>query len=215
MSPKYVDRVITSWTNGRKACVLLMQNRNGEKYLIKRYHRRFLPTMIREALCLRYLASRLGCVPVLLRISLLRNELVISYISGERLLEWILKRLGPADVELQRFQSFHGLKTNPVVQTALDRFRASSDGEIMNLKAAIQESYAELHSLGWIHGSADPRNLIYDGRRVFLIDFDHARPCSNAFRKEAPGLERWFGISAATEPDQALGRSVSADYKLS
>lgn len=179
-----------------------MQGSNGTKYLVKRYRRRFLPTMIREIVCLRFLATRLNTVPRLLGIDLLRSEIVLSYIAGERLLEWVLKRCAPPDIQLNQFQSFHGLKTNPVVQDAFEQFRARLDAEILKVKRAIQRSYDELHSVKWIHGSADPRNLIYDGNRVFIIDFDHARPCLHPARKEAPGLERWFGISAADAPDR-------------
>lgn len=197
MSPSRTDRLIASWTNGRKAVVLLMERPDGGKYLIKRYRRRFLPTMIREIVCLRYLATRLDIVPRLLRTDLLRSELVISYLAGERLLEWVLKRCAPANTELETFQNFHGLQTNPIVQNAFDQFRTSSDVEITKLKRAIRKSYNELHSMKWIHGSADPRNLIYDGTRVFIIDFDHARPCFDASKKERLGLQRWFGIRPA------------------
>jgi tRNA A-37 threonylcarbamoyl transferase component Bud32 len=122
---------------------------------------------------------------------------MLSYIPGERVLEWILGRCAPPGTELEQFQSFHGLQTNAVVQGALARFRESLDAEIVTLKMAIQASYDRLHLLGWIHGSADPRNLIYDGTNVFIIDFDHARPCFNARKKEQQSLQHWFGISVA------------------
>jgi hypothetical protein len=49
-----------------------------------------------------------------------------------------------------------------------------------------------------LHGSTDPRNAIYDGNQVFIIDFDHARPSLNPGKFDYPQLSWWYGLQFNT-----------------
>src|SRR5207253_11420435 len=100
--------VVTSWTNGQKAIVHLLENDIGEKLILKRYRPGFPVTMFREYAVARYVARRLSVVPRVIGFRPWRRELYFSYISGQRVLEWVLQRFG-GNVALSDFQSFHGL----------------------------------------------------------------------------------------------------------
>jgi serine/threonine protein kinase len=185
--------VLTSWTNGHKAVVHLVQDNAGSEMIVKIYRPGFLLPMFREYAAATYAARRLSVVPRVVAFRPLRRELYFSYVRGARVLEWVLARFGH-QVNLTEFQSFHGLDLHPQVADAFTRFRRSTSDESLRLKAAIATSYASLHRIGMLHGSADPRNIIYDERRVFIIDFDHARPCFNAAKVEAASLSYWYGL---------------------
>jgi len=196
ISPLYPHdfTIITSWTNGQKAEVHLLRQEGMQQVIMKAYRRGFERFMIREYLAARYLGSRLAVVPKVIRFQPTSRRLFFSYIEGKRVLEWVLERFGDKDIQLADFQSFHGLNTNPVVASAFERFRASGATEAVRLKEAIRVSYSLLHSTGFLHGSCDPRNLIYDNDKIFIIDFDHARPSINPSRIDYRSLLRWFGI---------------------
>jgi predicted Ser/Thr protein kinase len=187
-------RIITSWTNGRKALVHLIENSVGEKRIMKIYRPGFERVMFREYLAARYVSKRVSVAPRVLSFRPMRRELVYSYIRGQRVLEWVLERLGDTGIELSEFQSFHGLDSNPRVADAFARFRESKCEETERLKQAIRVSYAAIHQIGFLHGSCDPRNIIYDGEKIFLIDFDHARPSLNPAKVDYRSLSRWYGL---------------------
>ena len=196
MSRKPDDiRIITTWTNGRKATVHLVQNSRGERVILKVYRSGFPVSMFREYLATRYVGSRLSIVPKVVNFRPLRKEIVLTYISGQRVLEWVLGRFGEEGVVLSEFQSFHGLETNVQIARAFERFRQSASEEARRLKQAIRESYASLHRIGIQHGGPDPRNVVYDEARAFIIDFDHARPGLAPAKVDYPTLTRWYGIS--------------------
>ena len=188
--------VVTSWTNGHKAVVHLVENRTGEKLILKAYRPGFTSAMFREYVATRYVARKLSVVPRVLGFRPWRKELYFSYISGQRVLEWVLQRFGD-NVTLSEFQSFHGLNppdyVDPHVAEAFARFRQSMSEEARRLKEAIRTSYSSLHRIGILHGSADPRNVIYDQDRVFIIDFDHARPSFNPEKLDYKSLTYWYG----------------------
>jgi len=195
MSRKPDDRrIISSWTNGRKATVHLVQNGRGELLISKIYRPDFLVPMLREYLTTSYVARRLSIGPKVLGFRPCRKEILLSYIAGERVLEWVLQRFGDEKVILSEFQSFHGLNTNAQVARAFERFRQSLSEEARRLKLAIQQSYSSLHRIKILHGGADPRNIIYDGNRAFIIDFDHARPSLSPANTEYRTLTHWYGI---------------------
>jgi tRNA A-37 threonylcarbamoyl transferase component Bud32 len=133
-------------------------------------------------------------IPRLVELKFWRAQLHIEYIPGERLLEWVLKRYSPPDTDIGNFQNVHGLTTDPIISDAFARFRRCDSCEANSLRLAVRESYAALHALGWIHGSADPRNMIVNDGRVFIIDFDHARPCRDPRSLEWPNLREWYGL---------------------
>jgi len=187
-------RIITSWTNGRKATVHLVQNGGSERVILKIYRPGYLGSMFREYLATRYVASRLPIVPRVLRFRPLKKELVLTYLSGQRVLEWVLDRFGDEGVVLSEFQSFHGMETNVQIARAFERFRQSASEEAARLKQAIRESYASLHRIRFQHGGPDPRNVIYDGARAFIIDFDHARLGLAPAKTDYRSLTRWYGI---------------------
>ena len=145
----------------------------------------------------KYLASTLTIVQQVLAFRPWEKELYLSYISGQRVWERVMQRFGD-NVNLARFHSFHGLNpphyVDPEVADAFARFRESTSSEVRRLKEAIRESYSYLHRLGILHECADPRNVIYDQDRVFIIDFDHARPSVNPSTREAGSLKCWYGI---------------------
>jgi hypothetical protein len=189
--------VVTSWTNGRKAVVHLLEKSNGEKLIMKVYRRGFLITMLREYFVTKYIASRLSGTPRVVGFRPWRKELLLSYISGQRVLEWVLQKFGDSGLSLDEFQSIHGLDPehpDPRIAEAFSRFRRSTSEEAHQLRQAIRVSYSELHDIGMLHGSPDPRNVIYDSGRISIIDFDHARPCFNPAKIEYRGLTYWYGI---------------------
>jgi len=189
---------ITSWTNSEKALVHLLETAKGEKIILKRYRPGFASTMFREYVVANYVASRLTDVPKVLGFSPLRRELFFSYVRGQRVLEWVLERFGDKDLVLDEFQNFHGLNppdhVDSRVAKAFARFRQSMSSDVSRLKQAIKTSYSRLHKIGILHGSADPRNVIYDGERLFIIDFDHARPSLNPRKIEYSSLMYWYGL---------------------
>lgn len=189
--------VITSWTNSEKAVVHLLEHSAGEKLILKAYRPGYTATMFREYVVAKYLASRLLIVPQVLGFRPWEKELYLSYISGQRVLEWVMQRFGD-NSNLSRFHSFHGLSpphyVDPEVAQAFARFRDSTSDEAQRLKEAIRTSYSSLHKIGILHGSADPRNIIYGQDRVFIIDFDHARLSLNPARLESQSLLYWYGI---------------------
>jgi tRNA A-37 threonylcarbamoyl transferase component Bud32 len=192
MSLNQADRVIASWEHGRHALVQLVQNDDGNRYIVKKYKFKFWRTMYREAAMTWYLSQRLEFVPKLLHVCVSSNALRLSVVPGTRLREWILEHYAPPGT---RSSSSHLLQSDPVVMAALKRFRTNNDETAVSLKRAITRSYSALHALGWIHGSADPRNMLYDGNKLYIIDFDQARPSWNAVAKESPCLTRWYGIA--------------------
>jgi len=195
MSPKPDDlRVVTSWTNGRKAVVQLVEDRAGHKVIMKTYRPGFFLPMFREYLVTRYVSSRLSIVPRVLAFQPLRKRLCLSFLEGQRVLEWVLQHFGEPGLALSDFQSFHGLATNAKVADAFACFRNSTSHEAQKLKRAVQESYASLHRIGILHGTADPRNVLYDAGRIFIIDFDHARPSLDPGKLDLRALKHWFGI---------------------
>lgn len=187
--------VITSWTNGEKALVHLMANRTGQKFIMKVYRPGFTARMFREYVAARYVANKLSIVPKVLAFRPWRKELYFSYIPGQRVFEWVLQRFG-SNVTLSEFQSFHGLDPDHVdarVAEAFARFRESTSEEAHQLREAIRTSYSCLHRIGILHGSPNPRNLIYGQDRVFIIDFDHARPSINPAKIDYKSLTYWYG----------------------
>jgi len=190
------SNTVCSWTNGRKANVYLIENGRGRKVILKRYSARFFVTMFREYFLTSYLSRRLDVIPEVLEFNPLRREIVFSYIEGERLLEWVLSRYGKGDYNLEDFHSFNDLSTNTVVVQAFKNFRNSRSSEANQLRRAITESYEMLHKTGFVHGSADPRNIIYNGEHAFIIDFDHSRPSPNPRRIDYQILKEWYGISS-------------------
>lgn len=187
--------IVCAWTNGRKADVYLVEQEGGCKVVVKRYRLRFIATFVRECLTTRYLSQRIDVLPRVVACHPLQRELVLSYMEGERVLEWVLARYGERNIKLDDFRSCHGLERNDVIARAFTRFRASEDGEASVLKRAIRDSYKLLHGTGFTHGSADPRNVIYDGRRAFIIDYDHSRPSRNPVKSDGRSLQRWYGIT--------------------
>src|SRR6202008_4803458 len=114
--------------------------------------------------------------------------------------EWVLRRFGQ-DLNVVDFQSFHGLNppddVDPRVAEAFAKFRQSTSDEALRLREAIRVSYAQLHRIRIKHGSADPRNVLYDDGRIFIIDFDNARPSLNAATIDYQELEYWYAIRPA------------------
>ena len=188
---------LDSWTNGRKAVVQLVGDASGFRAIRKQYRVGFTPQMHREFLMTSYAASRTSICPSVLSFRPWTRELFIEYLPGERVLEWVLERFGD-DLDLAAFKSFHGLDPNrldPRVATAFSRFRESDAPEVRRLKSALQTSYSVLHRAKLKHGSADPRNVLYHEGRVFIIDFDNARPSWNPARIDYEELHYWYGLS--------------------
>jgi tRNA A-37 threonylcarbamoyl transferase component Bud32 len=182
--------------NGAKADVHLIEDGSGSRSVRKCYRRGFVLPMLREYLALSYLSrSGVGILPRVLDFHPLRREIVLSYLPGERVLEWVLKRYGRPDLELEAYKSFHGLDTNPDVAQAFQRFRDSKDRESLSLKAALITSYRVLHARRFVHGDPSPRNLIFDGTVVYLIDFDHSRPSLDPAGVDFVSIRRWYGLS--------------------
>jgi len=188
--------VVDSWTNGQKAVVHLVKDRSGRELIMKAYRPGFTAVMVREYVVASYVARRLSVVPKVLRFRPRQKELYFSYIRGQRVLEWVLQHFGGTPV-LSEFQSFHGLDAphhvEPRVAAAFARFRQSASEEAHRLKEAVRASYACLHGIKILHGSPNPRNAIYDQDRVFIIDFDHARPSLNPAKIDYKSLTYWYG----------------------
>ena len=205
------ESVVTKWTNGSKAEVCLLEDKAGKRRIKKRYRRQFSRPMLRELFALLYV-SRLRVTPYVIKFSLIKGEFELSYIEGERVLEWVLARYGDHGTDLAEFESFHGLETNSVVARAFERFRDSSEPRSVALREAIRISYAKLHGRHILHGDSSPRNLIYDGHKVHLIDFDRSRVCRDPASIEFGNLQRWYGIRRA-EANQAGHRTAVSEQQ--
>jgi tRNA A-37 threonylcarbamoyl transferase component Bud32 len=179
----------------------LLEDEFGRKTVLKCYRPGKRGVLVRELLALRYL-SRLSVVPQVLSCALKARTLLLSYIPGDRVLEWVLNRYGDRDLDLAQFASCHGLQTNEQVQRAFARFRAAPDPEAIALRGAIVETYRILHRTGFLHGDPGPRNIIYDGQRANLIDFDHTRPSFAPARVDSRALRRWYGIDMEEQYEQ-------------
>jgi hypothetical protein len=169
---------LCSWTNGQKAVVHLVELPTGEKRIVKIYKPGFVGWMFREYLSLRYVSKRLPIIPKLICFRPSQKELVLSYIPGQRVLEWVLQRFGEANLNVEEFLNFEAMGADPRIVEAFVRFRLS----------------ASKHELGWQHGTCDPRNVIYDEQQAYIIDFDHARPSLAPVKYDYPALTQWFGI---------------------
>lgn len=198
MSPKPdALTVVTSWTNGRKAVVYLVEDKHGAKLIRKVYRTGWRHRMFRDYVMTAYVSHRVSITPRVLAFRPWRSEILLQYLPGERVLEWVLSRLGH-NLNLAEFQSFHGLmpphNVDPRVSDAFRRFRESTADDVLQLKTALRASYSLLHSVGIKHGSADPRNVLYDAGRIFIIDFDNSRPSLRPSESDNIELEYWYGI---------------------
>jgi tRNA A-37 threonylcarbamoyl transferase component Bud32 len=151
--------------------------------------------MFREYFSIWYVSKWLDIIPRLVSFRPWKKELIMSYIPGQRVLEWVLEHFGQSNLDLDEFRHFHGTLRDARITEAFVRFRESSSVEALRLKAAIKQSYARLHRIGWQHGTSDPRNVLYDGRQAYIIDFDHARPSLSPTKYDYPDLTYWFGIT--------------------
>jgi serine/threonine protein kinase len=200
------ERVLGAWTNGHKAEVYLVEDAAGGQMIRKCYRRGFFVTMLRECLVLRCL-RRLDFVPKVIRLEPMRRVLVMSNMRGVRVLEWVLLRHGGPGVDIDKFASFHGLEVNEDVAAAFERFRQAGDPASLALRRAIWDSYGKLHRAGFVHGDPSPRNLVYDGRQVCLVDFDHSRPSLDPASIDFPRLQRWYGTAQLPNSPQRRRRA--------
>jgi Lipopolysaccharide kinase (Kdo/WaaP) family len=211
MWPSFEERdVRKSWTNGDKADVHLVVTPAGEPQILKIYRPGFTAWMFREYLTLRQLFGRSVPVPQLRGFKLFRRELLMSFVPGERVLEWGLREFGGPILNVEEFQNANGLYTDPRIGEAFRRLKESQSPEAAAFRAAVQKSYHQLHALGWQHGTSDPRNVIYDGTTAYLIDFDHARPSLAPARADGKKLDYWFGVTAAGEASRRMDSAAKS-----
>lgn len=187
--------VVSKWDNGSKANVSHLRDSTGNEYIRKDYRSGQFLTFCRELAVLKYLGARISCVPLVLRYELAGSTTYLEYVDGERVLEWVLRKFGVGHIDLESYRSFHGLETDEVIGLAFDRFKKSNNPEARKLKKAIASSYRRLHREHFVHGDPSPRNLIFDGTNVTIIDFDHSRPSRKPFEVDGEKLQRWYGIS--------------------
>ena len=183
-----------AWTNGARATVYLLEYPDGNKLVLKKYKPGHFKWMMRDYLNSMYVSMRLSNVPKLLHFSLIKRELVFSYVRGTRVLEWVLQQFGDPGLDILEFLNFEAMDTDHRIVRAFKRFRDSDSEPARRLKQAIRDSYARLHAVGIQHGTADPRNVIYDERQVYIIDFDRARPAWNRRKVDYRALTYWFGV---------------------
>lgn len=194
--------LVTSWTNGRKAVVHLLEDPSGTKVIRKTYRQGFQFRMWWEYLMSMYVSRRTSITPRVVAFRPWRKEIFLEYLEGQRVLEWVLCRFGRS-VNSAEFQSFHGLSppdnVDPRVAEAFQRFRKSTSADVLEIKTAIEESYSALHRTYIKHGSADPRNVLYHQGRIFIIDFDNSRPSLNPAGIDNADLDYWYGIGRADQ----------------
>lgn len=189
------SQLISVWENGARANVTHSRDSNGVEYVEKAYRSGEYFTFYRELMALKYLGPRISCVPSVLSFDIRRRITCLEFVAGERVLEWVLKKFGRSDIEIEAFQSFHGLETNKLVHEAFEKFKNSNSVEAIRLREAVATAYGELHRQRFVHGDPSPRNLIYDGNRVSIIDFDHSRPSLNPPKIDGKKVHRWYGVS--------------------
>ena len=199
MWPEVDDlQVVTSWTNGRKAVVHLVRDARGRQFIRKAYRPGWHSRMLRDCTMAAYVSRVSAVGPRVLGLRPWRREMLLEYLPGERVLEWVLARFGD-NLDLAEFQSFHGLmppdNVDSRVAEAFRRFRASTSEEAARLKRAIWVSYSTLHRIWVKHGSVDPRNVLYHDGRIFIIDYDNARPSLHPGAADNVDLQYWYGIA--------------------
>jgi len=124
-------RTLCTWNNGEKAVVHLVEDSNGEKQIQKLYKPGFAGWMFREYLSIRYLSRWLDIIPKLVSFRPGKKELIISYIPGQRVLEWVLEHFGQPNLDLDEFRNFEAMERDPRITEAFVRFReSSSDGNM-------------------------------------------------------------------------------------
>jgi len=186
--------VVRTWTNGSKADVDLV-SLPDRRIIRKRYRAGVVPrtAMFREYLGLKMLQG-LEFVPSVVEFLPFERQLAMSFLEGQRVLEWVLERFGAPGIDLEFFASFHGLNEREDIKEAFARFRSSTAPEAQRLRQDIARSYTALHRRRVIHGDPSPRNLLYDGKLVYLIDFDHWRPSAAPAKIDGRAIQNWYGI---------------------
>ena len=150
--------------------------------------------LIREFLILIYLERKLPTIPKVINIDLKNKTMHLTFVEGERALEWVLKRYGTKGLNVAQFKSFHGLDTNPIVASAFAKLKSSTDKNAKCFKKAIKLAYEEFHNLNFAHGDPSPRNLVYDGKIIHLIDFDRTRLSFNPQAIDRKQLSHWYDL---------------------
>lgn len=194
------ETVLRTWQSDY-ADTHLVQLPSGDRLIRKCYRSPFYLYFLRETLVMKRL-SRLSVVPPLRRTGWLSLELEITWQAGPTVLEWILDRHGQ---DLAPDSENDGSASEATAE-ALQRFRESGDPADEKLRAAIRNAYADLHESRFMHGDPGPQNLIYEGERVYLVDFDHGRPSADPARLDNLQLAQLYGVTAPSRSLGALAR---------
>jgi len=186
--------ICDSWTNGARAHVELAKlPQYPNKVIVKSFRKGTLIFFINEVVTLSYLRN-IGVTPRILGLNLGKKILILEYMDGERLLEWVLRKCSRQSVDLKDYRNIHGIDTNPVIGAAFSVFQKSKDPEITYVKNEIQKCYRKIHRRKISQGDVRPRNLICRGGSVAAIDFDLALPMARPADRDNVLLMKWYGI---------------------
>ena len=113
-----------SWGRGPSATVELRKLPGGQQVIFKRYDNIHWKAMWREYLALSYLRNTY-VVPKVLKFIPIRRVLVLEWISGCTVLEWVLRRFGITETRIQDFVDRKRVKTAPDAMHAFELFKRS------------------------------------------------------------------------------------------
>ncbi len=191
--------LIHTWGEGPSANVGLIDWGKNDRAIVKKYRRGQIKAMWCEYLALIALRAT-GFVPRVLRFSPVSRTIVIEWIEGVTLIEWVLHAFGCSPEEIAKYRwSRIPIRTDTIVLEAFGRFRHSRLPECLSLRRALREAYVMVHSRHIVHNDIRPVNIICrsvreEGCSVCLIDFGRATLRWDAARRDESALAFWYGI---------------------
>ena len=189
-----------SWGRGPSAAVELREWPDGRRAIVKRYgpedgHRN---AMWREYLALTFLRTT-HVVPKVLKLMPKSRVLVLEWIPGVTILEWVLRRYGVAEASVQRFIKREPVKKSRQAMDIFEQFQQSMDPDCVRLREAVRSAYDQIHRRHVVHNDVKPANIILEGGystppcSVVLVDFESATVRWDAARRDRAEFEMWLG----------------------
>lgn len=198
MHPMHDDeKLLRSWGRGPCATTELREWIPGKKVIVKKYGEDQSRAMWTEYLALT--ALRLThLVPLVIRFMPGQRILVLEWISGVTVLEWVLRKYGLPQAKIEYFSLRKRVKADPEAMQAFEQFKHSTDPGCLKLYEMIRKAYARIHRYHIVHNDVKPANIIIGETnaqvdRIVLVDFERATLRWDAVRRDQKELAFWFG----------------------